>query len=197
MNRKITIYAVIDLLVIFLLSSCNTNPYKSHVQEYILTLEPLANSLDVKTTLEITYLVEGPQPKNDGFKFVGSNEVDSLVCSDEKGVILSHIEYLKETRISWQFEPISSGTKKIKATFILRGMIEKTDNKFNIKASWAGVFRIPVLNARYNILLPPNLKRLKLKEPTSWEQEKRGNLDCYYYVQAPLKNKTIKVQFEK
>jgi hypothetical protein len=192
--RKLILLGLSSLLIV-LLFTCNADSYNYRVEEYNLTLEPRINSLDVKATIEINYFVDGKDSKRDGFKFVGGNEVDSLSCSDETGYITTNIEYLKETRISWQFAPVHSGFKKIRAMFMLRNFLEKRGLKYVMKAQWAGVFRVPVSKARYNIILPVSYKPLKFKDPGKWEHEVRNGLDCYFYVQSPLRKKNIDVQF--
>jgi len=179
--------------MVMLLPACNSYHYR--IEDYNLTFEPRANSLDVKATIEITYFMDGKVSKNDGFKFVGTNEVDSLVCVDETRNLMSKIEYLKETRLSWHFEPVQSGLKKIKATFLLRNFLEKKGNNYVLKAPWAGVFRVPVSNARYNILLPATYKPLQFNDPIKWEHEAPNGKDCYYHNQSPLKDQDIEMLF--
>ena len=181
----------------FCLSSCNTQNYDYKVENYNLAIETINNTADVKVTMELTYIVGANESKSEGFKFVGDNTVDSLTCWDETGVISSKVDYLKETRISFQFNPIVAGTKKIKSTFILRDFIKTQNNKFVIDATWAGVFRVPVEKAKYSLYLPSSYKNLKFKEPHQWKQEIQGNFNYFYYTQVPLKEKTIKIKFEK
>lgn len=197
MKRKITGLGSLFLCFVFGISSCTTQNYHYKIENYNLTFEPKSNATDVKVIMELTYSVEANEPKSEGFKFVGENLIDSLTCWDETGVIPSKVDYLKETRISFQFKPIDAGIKTIKANFILRDFIKMQNGEVIMEAPWAGVFRVPVEKAKYCIILPSNLKNIIFKEPSSWNKEILGDFNYFSYAQSPLKEKAIKIKFEK
>jgi hypothetical protein len=184
------------LFIILLVCSCDSHSYHYKILDYNLTFIPRANSTDVMTVLEITYFMDGKESKNEGFKFVGNLVVDSLTCLDETGPLRTNTEYLKETKISWYFNPVRLGTKKIKATFLLRGLAEMKGNSYVIIAPWAGVFRVPVSKASYTVLLPVNHKEVKCKEPGMWDHQVLGTIESFFHLQSPLTKKKINVQFE-
>jgi hypothetical protein len=180
----------LGLVCLVFLAGCS-NSYNYTIQEYKLTLEPRNGSTDVKATIEITYLMDGAEAKADGFKFVGESKVDSLVCSDENGIISSNIDYLKETKLTWQFNPVSSGTKKVKVAFILRNLILKENGLNSINISWPGVFRVPVSNATYYVLFDKKPKSIQFEKPDSWKSSYENGKVFYFYSQPVLKEKTI------
>lgn len=181
------------LAVFILAGACKSDSYNYTIEDYKLTFEPIVNSTDLKARIEITYLVETGKPKSDGFKFVGNSKVDSLVCTDENGIIASKIEYLKETKLIWQFQPVSSGLKTVRAEFILRDFVTNDGGKYTIDAPWAKVFRVPVKKATFRVCFPLNPATVKFYEPEIWDS---GNLGSCYSAMPKQTNKKVKLQYE-
>jgi len=124
------------------------------IQKYIATFKVKHNSPDVFVTLDIKYNIRN-EFKNSGFKFVGNFDVVDLECADELGNSLSaDVEYLKETKITWQFKGIENGVKRVIVSFILKNALTGDMNKNRMTADWTGVFRIPVYNAEYRFIFP-------------------------------------------
>jgi len=189
--------ALIPLLITMIVS-CSPDKFDYQISEYTLCIEPMDNGKDARVTIDLCYQIEDSCAKNDGFKYVGNGIVDSLVCSDETGIIKGNIEYLRETKISWYFEPVKSGTKKIKAKFILRNFIMNEENhESEIYAPWAGVFRVPVEKAKYIIVMHQANAKLKFETPKHWKHEYVDGSDNYSITQCPLKQELINIELIK
>ncbi len=179
-------------LLCSILNSC-INTYNYDIDDYKLTMELNKNNNDVKTTIEIIYNVKNGS-KSDGFKFVGNNTVDSLMCSDESGPIAGEVNYLKETKISWKFNTVSSGTKSIKAVFILRNSLRNDGEKMSLDVPWAGVFRVPVNHSKFVVL---SHAIYKLDAPSSdWQINTSDDKILCTLEQNPLHNKAFSLEFK-
>jgi hypothetical protein len=197
MKRLISFKLALVAILATTTISCNSNKFNYNIKEYILTIEPRANSTDVDVTLDLTYMIDGSNEKSDGFKYVGNGVADSLYCSDENGIIRGKVEYLKETKVSWFFNPVKSSTKKIKAKFILRDYLTSKGNSlYELYIPWAGVFRVDVELAKYVIIMHKPNASITFTEPENWKHEFSNGLDYYSNIQVPLKDKTVKIQLE-
>jgi hypothetical protein len=196
MKIRIKIRRILFFIILTVFISCNNESFNYKVKEYTLTIEPMKNGKDVYVSIDLTYLIENSGSKSNGFKFAGNGIVDSLICTDEKGIIRGEVEYLRETKISWYFDPVQSGVKQIKAKFILRNfIINKENNESEIYIPWAGVFRVPVEQAKYILVVQDYYSSVEFEEPKNWEKQNLNGTIYFTNFQTQLENKVIKVQF--
>ncbi|MGA2613028.1 MAG: hypothetical protein ABSG38_06215 [Spirochaetia bacterium] len=140
-----------------------------HLSSYRASFELIEGSPDVRVTLWITYSI-GNITKSDGFKYVGDGQVADLRCTDEKGdVLASRVASQKGTRLDWLFPATSQGDRKVRVQFRLLDYLRSIEGFVFFDADWAGVFRVPVENAVYELIVPGSEKpTLGSVQPSSY-----------------------------
>ena len=141
-----------SLCLLILLTGC-AKSYDYAISEYRAEFRLKSGTGDVRVKLNIRYKV-GTTEKSDGFKFVGTNGIKDVKCSDESGPIDSSIVPMRENTIEWRFAPVANGTKNVSVEFTVIGLLKNDGEVHVLKVPWAGVFRVPVSNAIYEIVLP-------------------------------------------
>ncbi len=125
---------------------------------------------DVKVTLLIEYTILSGS-KSEGFKFVGKHPVKNISVTDGTGNPLSfRQENMDETKIVWQFPPVSEGTQTVIVQFTLEDALIGTFDKNEFKADWIKNWRIPVYDATYRFTLPAGY------QTANWSASPNGTL---------------------
>lgn len=187
-------------VVLFLcLSSCVGRPvYKYDVSEYKATIDLSNTSLDAKVVLDITYNI-GDQYKSDGFKFVANNEAEDLTCYSDSGERLkTEILHLRETKLVWHFPAVKNTIKKVQVSFILKNQLNKNGDKNSLRATWIGIFRVPVKRAIYEVVLPSNIEPKELiVKPSAFDILYESGR-CHIVVnQLPLTQRELYIEYKE
>ena len=166
------------------------------VEEYRAAFAVPATGDHADVTLDILYDI-GSTPKAEGFKFVGTGPVTNLVAHDDRGaVVRCETRQMRETRISWHFDPVANARKRIIVSFRLPGALQRDGSTLTLDAPWAGVFRVPVRHARYEIIFPPRTSpRILSSTPGGGIESLQGAL-VFIARQSPLSEKRFAVSFD-
>ncbi|MBF0488290.1 MAG: DUF2207 domain-containing protein [Nitrospirae bacterium] len=143
------------LLVLLMAGAASAEVYLSR---YEAVFEAAQNSArqyaNVQVVLRITYAAD--QPLTGGFKFVGPGKISNVMVADgDGGPVGLTVEQLKETKISYDFPRVTSGSKTIVITFIMEDAIEDRLLYSSFDSQWVGKWQIPVNNAVYTFIFPP------------------------------------------
>ena len=148
------------LLLLFpasLLRAAETQDYD--ISHYTVSFDTREGSADVRVEMEITYRIRSGT-KSTGFKFIGSHSAVNLTGRGADGTPLhAWVDRAGETRLNWSFDPAGPGEKKIVLTFDIPGALTGSRDSNTLNISWAGLFRIPVRDAVYRLILPDDSER--------------------------------------
>jgi len=154
----------------------------------------LENSSDVLVTLDLTYhILDGV--KSDGFKYVGSLEPVDAEATDGDGKALSiEILHHRENQVHWSFDPTGPGLKRVIVRFRLKNALTgNRDSGNTLNVPWAGVFKVPVHNAVYMVVLPPGMTPTRIEAP-NFEQSEDGGRIRLRWAQDSLSTTAFSVQ---
>ena len=178
--------------------SQNQGNYKYAVSDYKAMFSLPSTGADVKVDLVINYQI-GDENKSEGFKFVGENQVADASCISESGDKCTvEIQHLKETKIIWHFAPARNTTKAVTVSFVIKDQLRRERVANIFVAPWAGVFRVPVEKATYEIIFPQGMNP-KIIQAIPGVYEKNCSLGvCRLAVtQAPLVNRELVVKYQE
>ncbi|MBF0538787.1 MAG: TIGR04222 domain-containing membrane protein [Nitrospirae bacterium] len=149
---------------------------------------------DVAVTLMITYDTNN-QTLSKGFKFVGTDRVNNVNVRDEHGNIALTVETLRETRISFAFNPVINGKKTVTITFLIAGAIKDGLFSSQFDAQWLGNWNIPVNRARYCFTLPDkyNHSDIKTNIPYRTDIDASGK-ERVIIEETPLKTRHLRLE---
>lgn len=196
---RISLWGVIALLVFFQVGcSQKQGSYNYAVSDYKATFFMPSKGSDVKVDLAINYQI-GNESKSDGFKFVGKNEVADVSCvtgSGDKCTI--EIQHLKETKVIWHFSPVRNMTKAVKVSFVIKDQLRREGTTNVFVASWAGIFRVPVEKATYEIIFPQDMNpNIIQASPGAYEKNCSFGVCTLAVTQMPLVNRELAVKYQE
>ncbi|KJU83799.1 membrane protein [Candidatus Magnetobacterium bavaricum] len=149
---------------------------------------------DVAVTLNITY--DTTQMLNNGFKFVGTDKISQVSVRDESGGIEFKVEELRETKISFKFQPIIRGRKEITVNFLISGAVKEGLFSSHINAQWLGNWNIPVNRARYSFMLPDNYRHDSIETNLPYTTTtKPSGKEIVVIEQTPLDSRPLSLEF--
>lgn len=133
-----------------------------HVSRYIVTFEVVPNSAgelrDVRVKLEVTYDVRG-ESKLEGFKFVGTTQIEDVSVTDETGQPLEfQVKHMKEERIEWSFPTVTDGQRTVIARFIIPNALQGSKERNTFSAEWIKNWKVKVYNVTYRFIFPKDYK---------------------------------------
>lgn len=197
-NNRLKVYFWCLLIIPLLISGLSyADDFQYYVSKYQATFELNETTSDVKVTLDLTYEI-GNQSKSDGFKFVGKNRVTGVSCRDGSGKPLqTEILSLKETKIVWHFPEIKNGKQRVITSFTLKDFLKKKNGYYFLEAGWAGVFRIPVQKAVFEVIFPKQINpKVINSEPGLWQKSFRNGRYNLITTQTPLTKREMLIEFE-
>lgn len=185
---------LLPVLIFAALAGCSRYDYV--VEQYGLTAIVSPGSSNVAVELDITYRV-GATPKADGFKYVGHGTVRNLRCVDGAGNTLrSALFQEREQKITWYFAPVTNARQRVVVQFTLDGAVGMGEDGEVLSLPWAGVFRVPVEKARYEVVFNGSTApRIIGYAPASFRQENSAAGLTLIADQSPLDDRAIKITF--
>lgn len=192
--RKI-IFVVLSLILINF-GFAKGQEWDYELSSYEATFHLSEDGSDAYVTLKIVYDI-GTEQKQDGFKFIGKNEIDLLSVTDGDGNSLDcRIDYLRETRIQWFFSPAKNMQQTVIAKFRVQNALSGTPWSDTFEAPWVGVWRVPVKNVTYKLVFPPRFSPEKIKtEPECMKQISQNDEVEVFAFQPLLTDESFKVTF--
>ncbi|HPS58768.1 MAG TPA: hypothetical protein PK514_11745 [Spirochaetota bacterium] len=177
------------LIILFPLSSYPFERVAEYdISSYSAVFEPVADTGNVKVTLNIEYHVTSGV-KSGGFKFIGICDVTEISAEDGYGnpVQVMH-SGLEENKLEWFFDGTAAGNSRtIIVRFVLNDCLQKQEALYTFKAYWAGVFRANVKNAEYRFIFPGSEKPvIEACSQADYSVEKNSGKWELIIVQSPL-----------
>jgi hypothetical protein len=159
-------------------------PQACEISNYVARFELSEGSASADVTLDITYHVLSGE-KSEGFKYVGDYEPANVRVVDETGASIAwSVQSRREYQISWTFPPVGSGYKRAIVRFRLPGVLKGSREEGNeIDAEWAGVFKMPVRRAVYEVVFPPGVSP-KVKAP-KFSRTRAGSQEVLSWERTP------------
>jgi len=182
-----------SVILFFLILGCSNN---YNISFYRAGFETFENSNDIRVKLEIKYnMISGN--KSEGFKFVGNDEVSDIKAYDDKEKPVKVVlERLKENKLTWYFDNISADEKKtIFVEFTLKNLLGTENNIKSIDISWAGVFKINVLESEFVLTLKEKPEIIKTIPENHAVNLKNGKWEIVS-KQEPLQETRFSVNFK-
>lgn len=170
-----------------------------YVKEYEAKFEPVSGKeggpSDVRVQLKIVFGVSG-QKLEKGFKFVGNLPISNVSVEDESGPISFRVEKMREQKISFKFDPISSGEKTVYIGFVVHDAVKQGIFDANFSAAWFGNWKIQVKKARFIFVFPPGYRYNKLiTNLPSYKEEPIDGKSALVFEQAPLVLRQVELLF--
>ena len=185
---------VLFLLALTCLCSSAQDTEDYDISRYVLSFETRANSPDVDVTMDITYAIRSGT-KASGFKFVGYYHIANPSGKDESGnAIRVWVDKQRETRLNWSFAPAGRGEKRITLWFTIPSALSGDLQSNALNVAWAGIFRVPVRDAMYRLVLPDDSER-SFKAPGSAIVSVEDGRRVMEVHQIPLRNTAFQVEF--
>ena len=148
--------------------------------------------------LDITYDIK--QPKEGGFKFIGSELPKKISVFDENDHPLPwNIKVKDEIMLEWEFdETKNNGLYTVHVEFTQNDIVKGGLDKNTIRLKWPGNFKDTVHNATYTVIFPEGYKYTKIFTKPSFN--KPEFVDGEYWIvsvnQSILKDKEFFFEYE-
>jgi hypothetical protein len=163
------------------------------IADYSFTVRMLPPSSSARVTMDLTYLIRSGV-KSEGFKYIGTiTPADVAGTEDDGRPMTMSVERKRETLIRWRFTPAREGRKHVRVEFTIPGALTG-DQWTAFTASWAGVFRVPVQQARYRMVLPETWTGNSITtQPLAHTRSTMDGHRTVDVVQAPLSDPVFAV----
>ena len=166
------------------------------IRNYELTADLRAGSPDVRITMDITYEINSGT-KSEGFKYIGKYRAIDVRGTDADGdPVATEVQHQRETLIRWRFRPAGPGDKRVRISFTMPDALSGSEAQNVFEAEWAGIFKVPVHNATYRLILPAGWAEDSVDvTPPSFTRQTYAGRTAIDVEQSPLRDRTFSVTF--